>query len=299
MFWAVDRGIRHRKKSLDLVELTASKKRELVEALQTDYSVREICDTLGFNRSLLYYQLKSEPSDEILRDEIQRLAARSPTYGYRRITALLVRMGYTVGYRRVARLMKEDNLRVAVKRVCRTTQSLDTKHQWSNRIDNLDITRCDQVWVGDITYVRLKGHFVYVALLMDVFTRMIRGWQVSRHLNQPLTLQPLEQALCQNVPEIHHSDQGVQYLSNAYIKTLMRHGVEVSLARRGCPWENGYVERLIRTLKEEEVHLNDYENLSEVQARISYFIQQVYHQKRPHSALGYLTPVEFEKQNLS
>ena len=134
---------------------------------------------------------------------------------------------------------------------------------------------------------------------MDVFTRMIRGWQVSRHLNQPLTLKPLEQALCQSVPEIHHSDQGVQYLSNTYITTLMRHGIEVSLARRGCPWENGYAERLIRTLKEEEVHLNDYENISEVQTRIPYFIEQVYHQKRPHSALGYLTPVEFQQKNLS
>ena len=132
-------------------------------------------------------------SDEVLRDEIQRLASRYPKYGCRRITALLVRMGYTVGYRRVARLMKADNLRVAVKRVCRTTQSLDTKHQWRNQIDHLDIRRCDQVWVGDITYVRLKGHFVYgVSVLMDVFTRMIRGWQVSRHLNPPLTLKPLD-----------------------------------------------------------------------------------------------------------
>ena len=282
-----------------MVELTASKKRELVETLRTDYSVREISETLGFNRSLLYYHPKSEMSDEALRDVIQRLASRYPKYGYRRITALLVRMGYTVGYRRVARLMKADNLRVAVKRVCRTTQSLDTKHQWRNQIDHLDICRCDQVWVGDITYVRLKGHFVYVAVLMDVFTRRIRGWQVSRHLNQLLTLKPLEQALCQSVPEIHHSDQGVQYLSNAYITTLMRHGIEVSLARRGCPWENGYAERLIRTLKEEEVYLNDYENISEVQARISYFIEQVYNQKRPHSALAYLTPVEFEQKNLS
>ena len=213
---------------------------------------------------------------------------------------MLVRMGYTVGYRRVARLMKADNLTVAVKRAgFRTTQSLDGQQQWSNQIDNLDITRCDQVWVGDITYVRLKGHFVYVAVLMDVFTRRIRGWQVSRHLNQPLTLKPLQQALRQSVPEIHHSDQGVQYLSNTYIKTLICHGIEVSLARRGCPWENGYAERLIRTLKEEEIHLNDYENISEVESRIDYFIQQVYHQKRPHSALGYLTPLEFEQKNLS
>ena len=176
----------------------------------------------------------------MLRDEIEKLAAEYPTYGYRRITQLLVNQGYTVGYRRVARLMKSENLSVAVKRACQTTASFDCQRQWGNRIDNLDIGfRRDQVWVGDITYVRLKGHFVYVAVLMDVFTRMIRGWQLSQHLTQPLTLKPLEQALCQSVPEIHHSDQGVQYLSTAYISTLTHHGIEISLARRGCPWENG------------------------------------------------------------
>jgi len=198
-----------------------SKKRELLGALRTDYSVREICDTLGFNRSLFYYQPKSEPSDEAsIRDEIHRLAAQYPTYGYRRIT--LVRMGYPVGYRRVAQLMKADHLRVAVKRASRTTQSLEGQHQWGNRLDKLAITRCDQVWVGDITYVRLKGSFVYVALLMDVFTRMIRGWHISRHLTEPLTLKPLEVALGQSIPEIHHSDQGVQYLSNAYALQVLK-----------------------------------------------------------------------------
>ena len=154
--------------------------------------------------------------------------------------------------------------------------------------------------MGDITYVRLKGHFVYLAVLMDVFTRMIRGdRQVSQHLTQPLTLKPLQQALRRSVREIHHSDQGVQYLSSAYISTLTRHGIEISLAKRGCPWENGYAERLIRTLKEEEVHLNDYEDITEARARIGHFITQVYNQKRPHSALGYLTPVEFQRKNLS
>ena len=122
-----------------------------------------------------------------------------------------------------------------------------------------------QVWVADITYVRLKERFIYVALLMDVFTRMIRGWNLSQHLTQSLTLHPLEQALHNAVPEIHHSDQGVQYLSNAYISILTQHGVEISVAQRGRPWENGYAERLIRTLKEEEVHLNDYQNIHEVQ----------------------------------
>ena len=130
----------------------------------------------------------------MLRDEIEKLSARYPKYGYRRITQLLLRMGYTVGYRRIARLMKADNLWVAVKRASQTTQSFDCVGQWVNRVENLDICRSNQVWVGDITYVRLKGQFVYVSVLIDVLTRMIRDWQMSRHLTQPLTLRPLQQA---------------------------------------------------------------------------------------------------------
>ncbi len=205
----------------------------MVEALQTDYSVRHICEVLGFNRSSLYYQPKSAPLEPVLRDEIEKLSARYPKYGYRRITQLLLRMGYTVGYRRIARLMKADNLWVAVKRGSQTTQSFDCVGQSVNRVENLDIYRSNQVWVGDITYVRLKGQFVYVSVLIDVLTRMIRGWQMSRHLTQPLTLRPLQQALSQSIPEIHHSDQGVEYLSTAYISTLIGHGVEISLAHRG------------------------------------------------------------------
>ena len=153
--------------------------------------------------------------------------------------------------------------------------------------------------MGNITYVRLKGHFVYVALLMDVFARMIRGWQLSQNLTQSLPLKPLQQVLRQSVPEIHHSDQGVQYLSSAYISTFRHHGVEISVAQRGRPWENGYAERLIRTLKEEEVHINDYQSITEARDRIGHFITQVYHQKRPHSTLGYLMPLEFQRQTLS
>ena len=271
----------------------------MVEALQTDYSVRHICEVLGFNQSSLYYQSKSDPLEPVLRDEIEKLSARYPKYGYRRITQLLLRMGYTVGYRRIARLMKADNLWVAVKCGSQTTQSFDCVGQSVNRVENLDICRSNQVWVGDITYVRLKGQFVYVSVLIDVLTRMIRGWQMSRHLTQPLTLRPLQQALSQSIPEIHHSDQGVEYLPTAYISTLIGHGVEISLAHWGRPWENSYAERLIRTLKEEEVHLNDYDDIMDARARIGHFIGQVYNQKRPHSALGYLTPVEFEQKHLS
>ena len=278
--------------------MTTSTQRYIVETLRPDFSVRQICEVLGINKSTLYYHSKNDPSEDVLREEIERLAARYPTYGYRRITKLLVRMGYAVGYRRVARLMKAANLSVSVKRICQTTTSIAAMPPWVNRLKDLEVSRCDQVWVGDITYVRLKAHFVYVSLLMDVFTRRIRGWQVSQHLTQPLTLRALEQALRQSVPEIHHSDQGVQYLSNVYLSRLAEHGVEISVARRGCPWENGYAERLIRTLKEEEVYLNDYEDIHQVRVRIEHFIEQVYHQKRPHSALGYLTPMEFEQQNL-
>ena len=271
----------------------------MVEALRTDYSMRQICEVLGFHRSNLYYVPKSAPSEEVLRAEIEKLALQYPTYGYRRITQLLQRQGHTVGYKRVARLMKDANLSVAVKRLgFQTTTCVEGVPPYVNRLETLEISRCDQVWVADITYVRLKGGFIYLSLLMDVFTRMIRGWQVSRHLTQPLTLKPLEEALRHSVPEIHHSDQGAQYLSKAYVTTLEAHGVEISVSQRGRPWENGYAERLIRTLKEEEVHLNDYENITEARNRIGHFIEHKYHQKRPHSGLDGSTPTEFEQQTL-
>ena len=167
-------------------------------------------------------------------------------------------------------------------------------------LEDLDVSHQDQVWVGDITYVRLKERFIYLALLMDVFTRVIKAWQLSQHLNPSLTLKPLKEAFCHSVCEIHHSDQGVQYLSNAYITTLQEQDVQISVAHRGgFPWENGYAGRLIRTLKEEEVHLNDYHDIYEAREHIGHFITQVYHQNRPHSALEYLTPMEFQKQTLS
>ena len=191
--------------------------------------MRDICGILGINRSSFYYQPREDPSEAVLRAEIEQLAGQYPRYGYRRITKLLQRQGYTVGTRRVARLMKEKHLLVPVKRACQTTKSLQGDKPWTNRLETLEVSRQDQVWVADITYVRLKGRFVYLALLMDIFTRMIRGWHLSQHLTQALTLTPLEAALCQSLPEIHHSDQGAQYLSKVYMTTLKAHGVEISV----------------------------------------------------------------------
>ena len=262
--------------------------------------MRDICGILGVNRGSFYYHPKEEPSEAVLCAEIEKLAAAYPRYGYRRITQLLQRQGYTVGTRRVARLMKEMNLLVSIKRSSgQTTKSLQGEKPWRNLLEALEVSHQDQVWVADITYVRLKERFIYLSLLMDVFTRVIKAWQLSQHLNQSLTLKPLKEALRHSVPEIHHSDQGVQYLSKTYVTTLQEHGVEISIAHRGRPWENGYAERLIRTLKEEEIDSNDYQSLTEARDRIGHFIEHEYHQKRPHSALRYLTPMEFQQQTLS
>ena len=184
--------------------------------------MREICETLGFNRSSFYYHPQEDPSEELLRSEIEKLAGRYPRYGYRRITQLLVRQGYTVGTRRVARLMKNSNLLVSVKRTCQTTKSLQGDKPWRNLLETLEVSRQDQVWVADITYVRFNGRFIYVCLLMDVFTRFIRAWHISQHLNPSLMLKPLKEAFCHSVCEIHHSDQGVQYLSSAYFVVPMQ-----------------------------------------------------------------------------
>ena len=152
----------------------------------------------------------------------------------------------------------------------------------------------DQVWVSDITYIRLKREFIYLAVIMDMFTRSIRGWQLCRSLDQQLTLTALKRALSDHVPLIHHSDQGGQYAATAYTDLLTSHGVQISMAAEGVPEENGHAERLLRTIKEEEVKLSEYYDFEDALTQIGYFIEQVYQYKRIHSALGYLTPVEFE-----
>jgi len=264
-------------------------------SLQVDYPVKTICAVLGCSRSSLYYQPQAA-EDGALRTAIARLAAEWVTYGYRRITRMLQREGWVVNHKRVRRLMGEMGLLQKRKRSkVRTTNSQHDFARYPNRVQSLEISCPEQVWVADITYVHLgKGH-VYLAVIMDVFTRAIRGWQLSRNLDaQSLTVVALKRALRRYCPRIHHSDQGWQYACWDYVNLLREHDIQISMAHVGEPRENGYAERLVRTLKEEEIDLSDYDDFNDAYCRIGQFIEDVYLSKRIHSSLGYLTPQEFE-----
>lgn len=261
-----------------------------------EYPITTVCQVLDYPRSQVYYQLQPPAEDTELKGKILTLAGQHPTYGYRRITALLKRQGYKVNHKRVARLMQDLGVvgKSRVKRK-RTTNSQHDFQRYPNRVMNLAIDHPEQVWVGDITYIRLQQEFVYLAVLMDVFTRSIRGWHLARSMDQSLTLTALRKGLEKGIPEIHHSDQGVQYAAHDYVNLLKQHGVKISMAEVGKAWQNGYAERLMRTIKEEEVDLSDYRNFTEAYQQIEQFLEDVYMKKRIHSSLGYLTPEEYEK----
>ena len=219
-------------------------------------------------------------------------------YGSRRISAQLRRTPHelVVNRKQAQRVMRERNLLAKARQ--NKTKTTDSRHGFRcylNLVKSLAITRPNHVWVADITYVRLPGRYAYLAILMDVYTRNIRGWQLKRSSGQELTLETLNQALQSHpAPEIHHSDQGTQYAGQRYIAQLRRQDAQISMAAVGEPSENGYAERVIRTIKEEEVYRADYETVSQARHEIGHFIDVVYPQQRIHSALGYLTPAEFE-----
>jgi putative transposase len=266
-------------------------------ALATDYPRRLICRATGWPRSSLYHAPRPRAGEATLRAAIARLAGRWPTYGYRRITALLRREGRAVNGKRVQRLMGLMGLAGRpAERKPRTTDSRHGFPRFPNLVAGLAVARPDQVWVADITYVRLLREFVYLAVVMDVFTRRIRGWELSRSLDGPLTLAALDRALRSGVPAVHHSDQGVQYAAADYVARLTGRGVAVSMAAVGKPEQNGYAERLMRTIKEEEVELTEYRDFADARRQLGRFLDGVYNRKRIHSALGYLTPAEFEQQ---
>jgi putative transposase len=266
--------------------------------LAKDYPIRLVCRLLDVPRSSVYYAAQPAPDDEaMLKTVLLDLAGQWPTYGYRRLTAMMRRLGWPVNGKRVRRWMEELELTGAPpKRTTRTTNSKHAFPRYDNLVKDLEISIPDQVWVADITYVRLHREFVYLAVLMDVFTRCLRGWHLSRSLDQGLTLAALERALVTATPQIHHSDQGVQYAATAYVERLKSRNIQPSMAALGEPRENGYAERLMRTIKEEEVDLSEYHDFADAQRQIRRFLDDVYNVKRIHSALGYLTPLEFEQQ---
>jgi transposase InsO family protein len=265
--------------------------------LAHDYPVTVACEILGLARSTYYYE-SQERDETAVEAAIKAVVAEWPTYGYRRVTAQLQREGWEINHKRVRRLMQELDLSPPVKRrKRRTTNSEHGFPRYPNLVQDLAVVRPDQVWVSDITYIRLHTEFIYLAVIMDVFTRSIRGWQLGRSLDQTLTLRALQRALAHHpAPEIHHSDQGGQYAATAYTQLLQEAQVRISMAEVGAAWQNGYAERLIRTIKEDEVDLAEYQDYHDAHRQLGQFLDAVYAHKRIHSSLGYLTPAEFEAQ---
>ena len=263
---------------------------------QAGYTIRAACEVAELPRSSYYYRA-SETEESQLETAIEEIAGQFPTYGTRRVTHQLRRSPYNiqVNRKRVQRIMAQKKLLRPVKRSKkRTTDSQHPYPRYRNLVKDLEICYPDQVWVSDVTYIRLQHDFVYLAIIMDVFTRALRGWCLSRTLDQELTLSALKASLIKNKPDIHHSDQGVQYAAHAYIDLLMSHDIQISMAAVGKAEENGYAERVIRTIKEEEVDLSEYLDFADAARQIGHFIEDVYMTKRIHSSLGYLTPAEFE-----
>jgi putative transposase len=270
----------------------------MVKALKEwyGYSVQVGCQLVDLPRSSYYYA-SHKPDESQLERDLKAIAGQFPRYGSRRLFHQLRRApyGYSIGRFRTRRLMRQHNLLPKAKRKRFSTTNSDHPYpRYPNLVRGLEITRPDQVWVCDITYIRLFQDFVFLAVVMDVFTRSIRGWNLSSVLDKSLTLEALLQALQDRVPEIHHSDQGIQYAALEYVNSLHARQVQISMSAQGEPRENGYAERLIRTVKEEEVDLSDYLNYADAYRQIGRFLEDVYNTKRIHSSLGYLTPLEFE-----
>jgi putative transposase len=250
-------------------------------------------------RRTYYYKLKHKASEKTLTARIADICLEFPRYGYRRVTEQLHREGWIVNHKKVARIMRENNwsCRPRRKSWMVTTNSNHGLSIYPNLITDLSPITVNQLWVADITYIRIFTCFVYLAVILDAFSRKAIGYALSKRLDTKLALGALHMAISDRHPKpgcIHHSDRGVQYASGEYVKELISYGFQISMSRKGNPYDNAYAESFIKTLKSEEVSLWEYQSIEDVQERIPYFIEDVYNQKRLHSSLDYRPPCEFE-----
>jgi putative transposase len=276
----------------------------MIASLKEDHpevSERSLCRMFSVSRSWYYERPSPEEKaaeDIELRDAIERIVLEFAGYGYRRVSAALRREGWAVNHKRVLRIMREESLLCQLKRrFVPTTDSAHSFRRYPNLTKGIEVDGLDQVWIADITYVRLPTTFCYLAAILDAYSRRCVGWHLSPFIDSRLTLSALEMALTTRRPEpglIHHSDQGVQYASSEYVTRLEEAGVFISMAAVGNPYENAKAESFFRTLKMEELYIKDYRDFEEAEQNIAEFIEEVYNQKRLHSSLGYLPPVEFE-----
>jgi putative transposase len=282
----------------------------LIDSLlpQFSISVTNACSCMDVSRSGYYDWLarnrllhQVDPLEMQLKDEIHLIAIEFPKYGYRRIKKELDRRGFKVNYKRVLDLMRVDNLLCIKKAFVPVTTNSNHNHRvYPNMARDMEVTGINQLWVADITYIQLPKEFIYLAVIIDVGSRRCIGWDLDRTIDTQLTLNALYKALdCragQNLDGlVHHSDQGVQYASNAYIECLKEHDIQISMSRRGNPYDNAFCESFIKTLKYEEVYLSDYRTFDEAFDNLENFIDSVYNEKRLHSKIGYLPPIEFEE----
>jgi putative transposase len=267
----------------------------------TRLSVVRMCEVAGCSRAGFYRFLDPEKPAAVdldLREEMQKIAVEWPSYGSRRMTHELKARGWDVNRKRVQRLMREDNLLcVAKRKFVVTTDSAHGRKIYPNLAAAMVVTDVDQLWVADITYIRLEEEFVFLAVILDAYSRRVIGWHLGEGLDDSLSLMALRMALRERTVRpglVHHSDRGVQYASDDYTGLLEKNGIDGSMSRKGNPWDNAACESFMKTLKYEEVYRTEYRNLADARHRIGEFLEKVYNEKRLHSALDYRSPVQFE-----